>query len=194
MSAAIRIAIQLVTTKQGRSIIGKVLLAVLSLFLIPTILIGGAGTSFLGYLSNDIDVFAEAKNEVREEFKIHNDMDSIFIRYLYLDSEETPEKENLKLVVRMVFVARFDDPETQEKIKILQEALAVAPPEEWEQITNQLTELYILANQLARYEFKSREEIMAIFESPDADFTQEQIEELKVFLGIIDDVKVGDGG
>lgn len=193
MTPAIRIAIQLVGTKQGRSMIGSILLAVVSFFLIPIILIGGAVTSFLGYLSNDTDVFAEAKNQVKEEMKVHNDMDEIFIRYLYLDSEEIPEKQNLVWAVKILFLKRFDDPEIMERIRILSESLAAAPPEDREQISNELTELYALSSQLARYEFKSQEEILLLFEGDDSDLIDEQIEELKLFLGIIDEIKEGDG-
>lgn len=145
MSTAIRILIQMALSKQGRSVIKNVLLGILFLFLLPMFLIGGALASVTDMVQDDTDMFAKCKTVVREEMKIENDLDPLFVRWLILsnnDEDALPNEQAIQFIIQIAFVKAIGN-ETEPTYLFLteEEIFQLLESPDMEIPADQLTEL-----------------------------------------------------
>lgn len=145
MNTAIRILIQMALSKQGRSVIKNVLLGILFLFLLPMFLIGGALASVADMVQDDTDLFTKCKTVVREEMKIKNDLDPLFVRWLILsnnDEDALPNEQAIQFIIQIAFVKAIGN-ETEPTYLFLteEEIFQLLESPDMEIPVDQLTEL-----------------------------------------------------
>ena len=211
LTKVIRTALFLISSKQGREAITKIIAIILCVLFIPTILISGfvfTFFSFYGGFGSGDDTFSQAVSEVKTELKIENNLQPAVLRAVYskLYGNLEADKEDVKNTITTYFVKSEEKEHTvtQEDIDALNtqitevqtqiDTLNSQPVKDEDliaELTNLLTELTAQAEELQKqfdseqelaYLFLEMQEIKEVLKSPPFSFDDDYITELENFI------------
>ncbi len=211
LTKIIRTALFLVSSKQGRETITRVVVIALCVFLIPVIIISGfiyTFFSFYGGFGGNDDVYSQAVSEVKSELEIDNDLQPAVLRAVYSKLYGTLEadKQDVKDMITTYFVKSEEKEHTVTKEDIekldkqIEELKKQISKEEAKEDKNEetilklnesLSELNEKSKELKEkyedeqkpaYHFLEIQEIKALLSAPPFSFDDKYITELENFI------------
>lgn len=208
MKTAIRSALYVLSTKQGRDTVVKVIAGIITAIAFLMIFLQGLfGTYFSVFAGSDDDNYSIAVEQVKQELQIENDLKASILRAVNYKLTGTVEAEtvDIKNMITTYFIntvsnertVKLEDIENQQKLiddMTLQLSIEQSKPNvsvdvinQWNEqilaqteILNQMNEVYA-AERDYTYSFKTLDEIKIMLAAPPFSFEESFIEEIEKF-------------
>ena len=128
MSKALRAALFVLASKEGRSVLLKIIAAIMCLFTFLMVILQGFATSYIAVLGGTHnDAYSQAVDMVKEELQISNDLEPSYLRAIYYkqNRDSEPDVNEVVNIIKSHFV--FSQPKqrtiTEDDIKKLQKRI-----------------------------------------------------------------------
>ncbi len=128
MSKVLRAALFVLASKEGRSVLLKIIAAIMCLFTFLMVILQGFATSYIAVLGGTHnDAYSQAVDMVKEELQISNDLEPSYLRAIYYkqNRDSEPDVNEVVNIIKCHFV--FSQPKqrtiTEDDIKKLQKRI-----------------------------------------------------------------------